>query len=80
MHHFIEAQVRIYVAQVCLYFCTYLYYMSNTVAKQYIASIIRIEYGICLQVWKHEVVKCMTLPDYVKFTFVTRNRQMVPTA
>ena len=54
--------------------------MGSTVAKQYVDSIICIEYGIFLQVWKHEVVKCMTLPDYVEFTFVTRKRQMEPTA
>jgi hypothetical protein len=29
-----------------------MYYMSNTVAKQYVESIIHTEYGICLQIWK----------------------------
>ena len=45
-------QVLIYVAQVCLYFRVHLYYMSDTVAKQYVDSIIRIEYGTCLQIWE----------------------------
>ena len=87
MHHFTScnmtfggSQVLIYVAQVCLYFCIYLYYMSNTVAKQYVDSIIHIDMELACKFGKHKVVKCMTLPDYVKFTFVTRNRQMVPTA
>ena len=73
-------QVLIYVAQVCLYFCIYLYYMSNTVAKQYIDSIIGNNMELACKFGKHKVDKRMKLPDYVKFTFVTRNRQMTSTA
>ena len=54
--------------------------MSNTVAKQYIDSIIGKNMELACKFGKHKVVKCMTLSDYVKFTFVTRNRQMASTA
>jgi hypothetical protein len=29
-----------------------MYYMSNTIAKQYVESNIHTEYGICLQFWE----------------------------
>ena len=41
-----------------------MYYVSNTVAKQYVDSIICLEYGIFLQILgKHKVVKCTRKVD-----------------
>ena len=54
--------------------------MSNTVAKQYIDSIIGNNMELACKFGKHKVDKCMKLPEYVKFTFVTRNRLMASTA